>query len=135
MVALNRLGFGAVLLALATVIGGCGKKGPTPPPTFAVTGEVHYADGEPVAKGLVQFLPEKGAPGNISAPIKDGEFTLKTAFANEALSGTIEGRYHVSVVPHFDARGMPITVKLPNIYEVKPQDNHFVFTLPKGTPK
>jgi hypothetical protein len=125
----------SLLLALAAALSGCGKKaGPAPPPTFSVTGEVHHADGEPVAKGLVQFFPENGPSRNISAPIKDGKFTLVTAFANDALQGVPEGRYHVTVVPSF-FQGAPVTVKLPDIYEIKPQENHFKLTLPKGTPK
>jgi hypothetical protein len=134
--ALKRLRRAAWMLVLVAALCGCNKNaGPMPPATFAVTGEVRHADGQPVAKGLVKFLPESGPPRNISAPIKDGKFTLVTAFANEALSGTPEGRYRVTVVPGFDSHGMPISVKLPDAYEIKPQANHFVLTLPKGTPR
>ena len=122
-----------ILVILAT--GGCGQKakGPPPPSTFAVTGEVRRSDGQPVAKGVVQFLPESGPPRNISAPIKEGKFTLVTAFGNQALSGATEGRYHVTVISGFDPHSAPIITKFSNIYAIKPQDNHFVFTLPKGT--
>jgi hypothetical protein len=124
---------------LATCIGilslcGCSHatKGLPPPQTFAVTGEVKLADGKPVAKGLVQFLPENGPSRNISAPIKDGKFTLGTAFGNQLLPGTTEGHYRVKIIPGFDSHGAPIEITLPNVYEIKPQDNQFVFTLPKG---
>jgi hypothetical protein len=120
----------ALLVAATTGCNGT-PKGPPPPPTFSVTGEVRQADGQPVAKGLVQFLPEHGPSKNISAPIKDGTFTLVTAFGNQTLAGTEEGRYRVTIIPAFDAHGAPVVVKLPDVYEIKKQDNHFVFTLPK----
>jgi hypothetical protein len=121
------------LFAIA-VIAGCGPAahGPPAPATFTVTGEVRHADGQPVPKGLVQFFPESGAPRNISAPIKDGKFNLITAFGNETLSGATEGRYRVTVISGFNSHGAPVESKLADVYEIKPKDNHFVFTLPKG---
>ena len=80
---MNRLCPIGTLFIFVAVIDGCARKAP-PPPTFAVTGEVRHTDGQPVAKGLVQFLPESGPSRNISAPIKDGKFTLVTSFGNEA---------------------------------------------------
>jgi hypothetical protein len=131
---MNSIRLILMIALVAATIGGCGRaaKGPPPPQTFAVAGEVKLADGKPVAKGLVQFLPEKGPSRNISAPIKDGKFTLGTAFGNQLLPGTTEGRYRVKIIHGFDARGAPIEITLPNVYEIKPQDNQFVFTLPKG---
>ena len=97
-----------------------------------MTGEVRHADGQAVAKGVVQFIPESGPWRNISAGIKDGKFTLVTSFGNQVLSGATEGRYRVSIISGFDAHGAPIVNKLPNACEIKTQDNHFVFALPKG---
>jgi hypothetical protein len=123
-----------MLLADLMVVGcGTASHGPPPPATFSVTGEVRHADGQPVAKGVVQFFIEGGPPRNISAQIKDGKFNLVTAFGNQTLSGATEGRYRVTVISGFNAHGAPVESKLAEVFEIKPQDNHFVFTLPKGT--
>ena len=82
-----------------------------------------------MAKGLIQFLPESGPYRNISAPIKDGKFILVTAFGNEVLHGTMEGRYRVKIIPGFDPHGAPIEINLPDACEIKTQDNRFKFTV------
>ncbi len=133
--AMNHLRSIGAMLVLFGLAGGCGKPNGPPPPTFSVTGEVRHADGQAVAKGVVQFIPESGPWRNISAGIKDGKFTLVTSFGNQVLSGATEGRYRVSIISGFDAHGAPIVNKLPNACEIKTQDNHFVFALPKGAPK
>jgi hypothetical protein len=130
----DKIPSSSIVLWLAIVMGGgCGRaKGPLPPPTFSVSGEVRTADGQTVPAGLVQFFAESNPSLNISAPIKNGSFTLNTSFGNQLLSGTMEGRYRVTVIPSFDAHGAPVVFKLPDVYEIKPQENHLVLTLPKS---
>jgi hypothetical protein len=121
----------AFILALG-LLGGCGRKvkGPPPPPTFSVTGEISDAGGKPLPGILIQFIAESNPSLNISAPIKDGKFKLKTSFGNQTVTGTMEGRYRVKVIPRFDGP-VPVEVILPDICEIKAQENHFVLKLPR----
>ena len=76
------------LVVMLVFAGGCGRrvKGPPPPPTFSVTGEISDASGQPLQGILIQFISESDPSLNISAPIKDGKFTLVTAFTNQTKS-------------------------------------------------
>jgi hypothetical protein len=65
---------------------GCGYS-PDLPPVAPVTGKV-FLDGNPLPRGMVQFVPEGGgAPA--TAPISsDGTYELKTATVKGAVIGT-----------------------------------------------
>jgi hypothetical protein len=110
------------------VLCGCSKKGPEPPQTFPVTGEVHYVGGEPIAKGLIQFQSEKDPALNVSGVIVDGKFSVVTSFGNRSVPGTIAGTYWVSVTPEFKLE--PKTVRLTEIYEVRSEPTQFQISVP-----
>lgn len=61
-----------VLLLVATVLGGCGDRGPK---KAVVTGKVTYC-GEPVVSGEIRFVPDKETPTpSWGALIIDGQYS------------------------------------------------------------
>jgi len=93
----------AVLAGLALIAGGCGQ-GPKLPPMAEVSGLVMF-DGKPLARGMVQFVPDaaKGTQGPpASGPIAaDGRFRLTTGGVGGAVVGwhqvCIEARKEVDL--------------------------------------
>ncbi len=122
-------------LLVAAACCGCGDKpGPPPPPVHAATGSLHYDDGAPVAKALVQFVLESNPSLNISGVTdNDGAFALKTSAGNHTLSGAIEGRCRIKIVPpcKFTPDDPPRTLELPEVYEIKQGENRFDLKIPR----
>jgi hypothetical protein len=78
---------------IAAVLGatvGCGRRRRLE----AVTGQVVFTDGQPVAGGVVEFLPDGDGRAARGAIGHDGRFTLKTGPS----VGAQAGRYRVAVV-------------------------------------
>ncbi len=78
---------------VAAVLGaafGCGRRRRLE----AVTGQVVFTDGQPVAGGVVEFLPDGDGRTARGAIGRDGRFTLKTGPS----VGAQAGRYRVAVV-------------------------------------
>lgn len=122
------LGAVAVLAACCSLCSGCGRKADPLPETFPVRGEVRYADGTPVGKGLIQFHAEDGAPLNISGTIDGGKFTIRTAFGTGTAAGAVAGRYRIAVTPEFEL--VPQTIRLADTYEVNPGPTELLIELP-----
>ncbi|MGL4511494.1 MAG: hypothetical protein ACRCT8_00250 [Lacipirellulaceae bacterium] len=77
--------------ALAAHAAGCG---PSRPATHPVAGRVVYSDGEPVRRGVVEFLPVSPGPSGRGVIDDQGAFTLGT-FASD--DGAVEGQHRVIV--------------------------------------
>lgn len=74
------------------MLAGCGKKGPR---TYPVTGIVKFADGVPVAGGIIEFScsdPKSTATGRIDS---EGRFRLST---NRDGDGAVAGQHSVVVI-------------------------------------
>jgi hypothetical protein len=88
-----------LLIALATV-SACGPAGPR---THPVSGRVVAADVRALAGGHVEVAllsdPSVRASGQIQP---DGTFRLQTNHAGAVLSGALEGRYQVRILPPDD---------------------------------
>lgn len=85
----------------AALLLGCGDSGPVPPKTYPVKGKVLYSDGTPMPGGSITFLltsgdPQLSALGDIGS---NGEFALRTIFANKRLTGAVEGTFEVTIQP------------------------------------
>jgi hypothetical protein len=131
---LATLGLAALLLAA-----GCSGSSKLPK-TYPVHGKVVYADGTPLAGGLVQFQPEghdelktTGVTG------ADGSFSLSTTRDNERADGAIEGPHKVIILPplaqdqHAPKGLPPQPVQLRETFTVKPDGpNTFTLTVPPG---
>jgi hypothetical protein len=74
---------------------GCGE---IRPQTYPVRGTVRFADGTPVAVGMVEFLPSSGRPSARAKISRDGHFVLGT-YGND--DGAISGKHQVLVIQHF----------------------------------
>ncbi len=85
-----RVEFQAVgLLCLVACLDGCGSS--STEPTVPAAGTVVYK-GQPLAKGTIRFVPEKGRPA--SGNIVDGKFTLSTYGEND---GAVPGVHKVAL--------------------------------------
>jgi hypothetical protein len=116
------------------IVTGCGGSGEVAAPkTYPVRGKVFYKGDQPfLFGGVIQFQletePRLTQMGDIEP---DGTVSLATLFQNERLEGTIEGRYHVTVIPRMlDNKPVPI-YQLPRVYTVKAEDNYFSIELEK----
>jgi hypothetical protein len=74
--------------------------------TYPVTGRVLKADGKPLTRGRVVFVPNGAEGAQALAEItSDGSYTLKTSAKDE---GAVPGTYKVRVEPAVqDLRGGP----------------------------
>jgi hypothetical protein len=125
-------------LAAALLCSGCGsgqngsgQNASPPPPTFSVTGEVRDEAGQPASKVLVRFVSERNPSLNTSAvTAADGTFTLTTSHGNQLLSGAVEGPCRVTLIPPFRVVAEMRTIRLPDLYQVTAETNHFVFRIP-----
>jgi hypothetical protein len=89
-----RRGVSALLMASVTLgLTGCGgNSDPGAVPAVPAAGTVTYK-GQPVAKGTIQLVPEKGRPA--SGTIEGGRFTLSTYGEGD---GAIPGKHKVAVI-------------------------------------
>lgn len=86
--------WGAILLP---VLPGCGDGNPG---TWSVTGTIHFADGQPLQNGTIEFEAQEyerpiTATGEINS---DGSFTLGTFAAGD---GAIAGEHRVAIISDF----------------------------------
>jgi hypothetical protein len=130
---ITTLGLAALLLA------GCAG-GNKLPKTYAVSGKVQFADGTPLAGGLVQFKPEGHDELTTSGVTKeDGSFTLSTTLDNQQADGAIAGPHKVTILPPLGQdqrapKGLPPQpIQLGETFTVKPDGpNTFTLTVPGG---
>jgi hypothetical protein len=86
-----------VLGILANV--GCGSH----PETWPVSGKVQFADGTPVARGVIEFAPADGG-STARAPLgADGSFVLKTGDR----AGAVAGLHRVAILQTASAEDIP----------------------------
>lgn len=123
-------------------VAGCSKGPPPLPSTYPVHGRVTYANGTPVAGGLVQFRSEDDRSVVTSGVIqKDGTFSLVTTRSGLRAEGAVAGPHSVMVTVTYEAVGdaknpmatrPPTMAHLPTTYNVETRDNDF--TLVVGQP-
>jgi hypothetical protein len=119
---------------LALVLLGCAGRREPLPKTYGVTGQVQFADGQPVPGGLVQFRPTQDGPYTITGTITStGAFTLQTRLADgRKAPGAPEGSYRVTVAPPSGPDQGTVPVELQETYTVEPRDgNEFRFVVPR----
>ena len=81
----------AITGLLAASVTGCGGSDPNAPARAAVSGTVTL-DGQPLAAGVIRFIPTKETKGpKTTATIEDGVFTLPAEF------GPLAGRNRVEI--------------------------------------
>ena len=88
----------AVLVVAIATWAGCSDSRPA---TYPVQGRVHFADGQPVPVGIVEFRSQSDgriAKGRID---QKGHFVLSTFGKND---GAVAGEHQVIVLQHFDQR-------------------------------
>jgi hypothetical protein len=78
-----------VIVAVFTAAAGCGGDGPSLAP---LSGTVSVA-GQPLASGLVQFVPEAPTGPPAVGSVEAGRFTARTA----GRAGAVPGRYRIRV--------------------------------------
>ena len=81
----------ATLLAIVTIVAGCGKSRPP----LAKAGGTVKINGKPVAAGRVLFLPKEGGKQGLARIQPDGSFSLKTYDIDD---GAIVGSHHVIII-------------------------------------
>jgi hypothetical protein len=128
-----------VALLAALCAAGCGPGGAVPK-TYPVKGRVTYADGRPLAGGLIEFRsaddPSLRVRGDIGP---DGAFTLRTFLDDRSVPGAPAGTYTATYMSHLasDAPEQaipPPPVVLPTPYTVEPRDgNDLAVTLPPSS--
>lgn len=87
---------GVTWLLLAVIVGGCGGKTETRPPTFPVSGKV-LSKSQPVDGAMLMFHPVNSALKQIygyAKTEKDGTFKVSTFDAGD---GAPEGDYSVTI--------------------------------------
>jgi hypothetical protein len=126
-----------VCVLLGMVPLGCGGPSSTLPPSYSVTGSVHYKSGGPVAGGAIQFTSVSDTSFSVSGDISDdGKFTLYTVKGNERVHGVPEGEYTVTVQPPIPADQHVIPpIVLPKTYRVEPKDNEFTLEVTASSKK
>jgi hypothetical protein len=94
----RTLAAGGASLAIGLTLTGCSQNGPTSiGTTYEVKGQVLLADGSPLPKGRVTFLPTE--PGVVPASGEvgpSGEFSLTTKATDD---GAMPGEYKVRIEP------------------------------------
>jgi hypothetical protein len=120
-------------LTMLMVMIAAGCAGTKAPKTYTAKGKIVYTDGKPLAGGLIQFEPDKDAGASIYGEVgPDGTFSLYTLFDGQKVSGAVEGKYSVLVVPPIAASQAVQPVTLPDRYTVQPHDgNEFTITIPR----
>jgi hypothetical protein len=117
-------------LAIASIVAsGCGGRDPNELPTVSAAGTVTY-QGKPVAKGGIQFQPEKGRPA--SGMIADGKFTLTTYQDGD---GAVAGKHKVAVSVTEDVKTKDgdtnVKYLIPEKY-ASPETSKIVVEIPAG---
>src|SRR4051812_41369402 len=79
----------AMILSIPLV--GCGAAASDGPPREAVSGKVTL-DGQPLAQGVIQFLPASNKEGVSGGAVIEGG-----AYSIEAAKGLVAGQYRVTI--------------------------------------
>lgn len=116
-----------LLLIVEACAAGCGRHARALPQVYPVHGRVTYADGKPVANGIVQFTSEADTSVIASAIIgPEGQYSLVTMRDRLKAEGAPAGASRVVVTPPISGqngrKSTPPTV-FPTPYNIEPRDN------------
>ena len=122
------------MVALFGVIAcGCGQS--DLPKTHPARGKVVSRSGQQLAGGTVQFQPVQDTQVSIVGEIgPDGTFTLSTHKGKQTISGAVEGKYHVTVLPLSPPDRFVAPIHLPGVYTVTAGENTFTLDLDQKHP-
>jgi hypothetical protein len=122
-----------LLLIAGACLAGCGRRARPLPQVYPVHGRVTYANGKPVADGIIQFTSEADTSLNANAIIgPDGRYTLTTMRDRLEAEGAPAGLNRVVVTPPLsdtNERGSATPTVFPTPYKVEPHDNEINLTI------
>lgn len=118
-------------LLMISMFIGCSKPQPELPPTYAVTGQVVYSDGQPMPGGFVEFISLANPSTSMQAYVEpDGKFTLRSIVGNTSVAGGLEGDCKVQVTLPIEPNKSPPTIVLKKPYKIETAaPNHFEIKL------
>ena len=104
--------------------------------THGVTGTVRFRNGDLLDSGVIEFKSKRDQRLSMNGEIqKDGSYELTTLHEQRNLVGAVEGPCGVMVTIFNTGTPIPLTVELPDTYEVKPGGNVFNLKLKVPPPK
>ncbi len=90
----------ALSASIALLLASCGGDGEAFGKRYPVSGKVTY-NGQPLEKGSISFVPEKGA--GATGPIEKGDYTLSTGGDQD---GALPGKYKVTITAKEDTEAL-----------------------------